>query len=395
VFFLRQKPSKTLLFALIVLAISICTAPISTALEDSRSIEVKEVHELEAHFYPGEQNSWILTITNKEDEACNITVTETHKFPLRVYMLASIGGLPYTFGERFSIKPGQALPLNITVVAPGDAGTGRVKITVTIIATLPLSVTISPRSATLDVGQSQLFTSTVKDGASPYSYQWYLNGAPVSGATKPTWKFTPTSAGSYTIYVKVTDSAGVQAMSNTATVTVNAALSVTISPNSVTLDIGQSQLFTSIVTGGESPYTYRWYVNGHSVSSDKNPNWTFTPTAAGSYTIYVKVTDSLGMEAASSTANVTVNGQLSVSISPSSVDIVVGQSKLFTSTVSGGTSPYSYQWYLNNAPVFGATSSTWTFTPKSPGSYTIYVKVTDRLGTQATSNPAVAHVKSK
>jgi hypothetical protein len=385
----------SLLTLLILLTITFCITPISSTLGSSEPIEVKVVRSFAAYFYPGQQTTLTLTINNEEHETCDITVTETHTFPVGVYMLASLGGFKYAFGDKFAIKPEQAIPLNITVVAPPDSGTGAVKITITIRATLPLSVSISPSSATLDVGQSQWFTSTVTDGTSPYSYQWYLNGAPVSDATKPTWRFTPTFAGSYTVYVNVTDSVGMQATSNTATVTVNGALSVTISPGSVTLDVGQSKLFTSTVTGGTPPYTYRWYLDDDLMSSDKKSTWTFTPTSAGSYKVYVKVTDSVGMEATSNAANVTVNRQLSVSISPSSVDMQVGQSKLFNSTVSGGTSPYSYQWYLNDNPVPSATSSTWTFAPKSPGSYTIYVKVTDSLGMQATSNTAFVQVKSK
>ena len=68
---------------------------------------------------------------------------------------------------------------------------------------------------------------------------------------------------------------------------------------------------------------------------------------------------------------------LSVSISPLSTSINVGKSVTFTSTVTGGTSPYSYQWYLNSAPVSGATSNTWTFTPSTGGIYYVYLKVTD------------------
>jgi hypothetical protein len=80
------------------------------------------------------------------------------------------------------------------------------------------------------------------------------------------------------------------------------ALSVTISPSSATLDVGQSQLLKSSVTGGTSPYTYRWYLNGVPVSEAKNPTWTFTPASPGFYTVYVKVTDSLGMHTTSNTA---------------------------------------------------------------------------------------------
>jgi outer membrane protein assembly factor BamB len=170
---------------------------------------------------------------------------------------------------------------------------------------LPLTVSISPTSVTMDVGQSQQFTSSVSGGTSPYSYEWYLNGAPVSGATSASWTFTPSSAGSYTVYVKVTDNVGVQATSSTVPVTVNGVLSVTISPTSVVMDVGQSQLFTSTVSGGTSPYAYQWYLNGNPVSGATLASWTFTPTTSGIYYIYLKVTDAKGNMAQSDTARIT------------------------------------------------------------------------------------------
>ncbi len=69
-----------------------------------------------------------------------------------------------------------------------------------------LSVSISPSSATLDVGGSVTFTASVSGGVSPYSYQWYVNGEAVPGATSQTWTFTPTASGIYYIHVVVTDS---------------------------------------------------------------------------------------------------------------------------------------------------------------------------------------------
>ena len=255
-----------------------------------------------------------------------------------------------------------------------------------------LAVSISPASATMDVGQSKTFTSTVLGGSSPYTYQWYLNNAPISGATNPTWTFTPTSSGSYTVYLNVTDSTSKRVKSNIASVTVNAALSVTISPGSVTLDVGQSQLFTSTVSGGTGPYSYQWYLDGVAVSGATSSSWTYTPSASGSHTVYVKVTDAVSAVATSNTATVTVNGAFSVTISPTSVVMDVGQSKLFTSTVSGGTSPFAYQWYLNGIAVLGATSATWTFTPTSAGSYTVYVKVTDSATTPTSALSNTAHV---
>jgi hypothetical protein len=84
----------------------------------------------------------------------------------------------------------------------------------------PLSISISPLSASILVGQSVTFTSTVSGGVTPYSYQWYLNGNPVSGATSDTWTFTPTTSGIYYVYLKVTDDIGNTTQSETARITV-------------------------------------------------------------------------------------------------------------------------------------------------------------------------------
>jgi parallel beta-helix repeat protein len=83
----------------------------------------------------------------------------------------------------------------------------------------PLSVSASPLSASILVGQSVTFTSTVSGGYTPYSYQWYLNGPPVSGANATSWKFTPTTSGIYYVYLKVTDAKGNTTQSQTARIT--------------------------------------------------------------------------------------------------------------------------------------------------------------------------------
>jgi len=87
----------------------------------------------------------------------------------------------------------------------------------------PPSVSISPPSASIRVGQSVAFTSTASGGKPPYRYQWYLNGTPVSGATSSSWTFTPATTGTYLIYVKVTDQNDNTAQSATSTVKVGPA----------------------------------------------------------------------------------------------------------------------------------------------------------------------------
>lgn len=79
---------------------------------------------------------------------------------------------------------------------------------------------------------------------------------------------------------------------------------------------------------------------------------------------------------------------LSVSISPLSLSIYVGNSVPFTSTVNGGTPPYTYQWYLNDNPVSGASSNGWAFSPESSGTYYVCIEVTDAMGNTAKSEYA-------
>jgi fibro-slime domain-containing protein len=165
----------------------------------------------------------------------------------------------------------------------------------------PQTVTITPASVTMDVGQSQLFTSSVSGGAPPYSYQWYLNGAPVAGATSADWLFAPSSLGNYTVCLWVTCSVGASSSSISIT-TANPQLVASIIPNDAIIYLGQSQTFTSTISGGTPLIAYQWYLNGVAVPGATGSTWTFSPSSTGIYTVNVKATDSLGEEAISNDA---------------------------------------------------------------------------------------------
>ncbi|HXX87087.1 MAG TPA: CARDB domain-containing protein [Candidatus Acidoferrum sp.] len=83
---------------------------------------------------------------------------------------------------------------------------------------------------------------------------------------------------------------------------------------------------------------------------------------------------------------ITAPPPLAVSISQSSTTIYAGQSVLFTSTVTGGLPPYTYQWFLNSTSVPSATAKNWTYTPPEAGSGMVYLNVTDSNATIAESN---------
>jgi outer membrane protein assembly factor BamB len=78
----------------------------------------------------------------------------------------------------------------------------------------PLSVSISPSVAVMDVGLSLTVTATAKGGAPPYFYYWgcasTLAAAEASAETSPPttnlWTFTPLSSGTYYIVCIVKDS---------------------------------------------------------------------------------------------------------------------------------------------------------------------------------------------
>lgn len=148
------------------------------------------------------------------------------------------------------------------------------------------SVNITPSSAKLDVGQSVTFS--VVNPSSSFNYAWYVNGV-LSGSNLPTFKFTPSNAGTYSIYVNVTNGTK-QVNSNPATVTVYGALSVTISPMSQKVYVGQTVSFTSTVTGGTGTFQYLWYLNGSKTTATTS-TYSLTPAGNATYYVYLVVND--------------------------------------------------------------------------------------------------------
>lgn len=254
--------------------------------------------------------------------------------------------------------------------------------------TEPLSSTISPTSVRMDVGQSKTFTSTVTGGEQPYSYQWYINDSAVYGATSSTWNFTPSQAGYYSVYLEVIDSLNYQVQSNTVNdIIVYNQPSVSINPFTVNTTIGESQQLSSNVTGGVAPYTYQWYyANGTAIAGATASNLIFKANSTGTYNIYLNVNDSLSCKIKSNNAFINVYSKPTVIITLSSVNMTVGTTQQFTSTLTGGLTPYTYQWYLNDTAISGATDSTWNFVPSTAGCCKVYLIITDSLNSSVQSN---------
>ena len=126
--------------------------------------------------------------------------------------------------------------------------------------------------------------------------------------------------------------------------------------------------------------------------------WTFNQTQIGTYNVYLNVTDSQNQIAQSNTAKIIVNNPPknppTVSIAPATVSISVGATQQFTSTVTGGSTPYMYQWYYGNGTaIAGATTSTFSYKATVVGTLSIYLNVTDSGGLKGQSNVANITIK--
>jgi hypothetical protein len=258
-----------------------------------------------------------------------------------------------------------------------------------------LTASITPPSWIMDVGQSKTFTADPAGGSGNYSsYQWYVGSIPQSGQTSSTFTYYPETLGFYLLTVEVTDSLGAtSAQSTAASVTVSNSPTVSVSPvGPVTLDVGQVQLFSANAAKGSGTIHYQWYLDGDTIGSD---NASYSYIASGTaHSIACTVNDSASTPVTSpfsNSVNVVVNPALNKpSIFVSLNTISQGQTSLLTSSaVSGGTSPYTYQWLqmppdaVSYSSIPGATSSSYSFNPSiddATGIWNFMLQVRDYVG---------------
>jgi hypothetical protein len=233
------------------------------------------------------------------------------------------------------------------------------------------AITSQPMSQSAEEGSSVSFT-VVATGTPAPTYQWYLGGAPLSGATSATLTMAnvqPANAGSYVVVV--TNSLGT-VTSKAATLTVAAPPAITTQPQSQTLLAGSSVTFKVVATGNPAP-TYQWSLNGTPLAGGTRASLTLTNVAAandGTYT--VTITNSKG-SVTSAGAILTVNVAPAITTQPISETANQGASASFSVVAAGNPAP-TYQWYLGGVPVSGATSATLTIgdvQPANAGSYTV------------------------
>ena len=223
----------------------------------------------------------------------------------------------------------------------------------------------TPTNKVVRLGDAITFANS-SSGTAPLTYEWDFGDGSTSSAQNPTYTYT--TAGSYTVKLKVTNAYG----NETATGTVNFSPKAVFTPTNKVIQLGDGITFTNS-SSGTAPLTYEWDFGDGSTSILPNPSHTYA--AAGSYTVQLKVTNAYGNE----TATGTVNFSPKVSFSPTNKVIQLGESIAFTSS-STGTAPLTYAWDFGDGATSSQPSPSHTYT--TAGSYTVKLKVTNAYGNE-------------
>ncbi|NVO21347.1 MAG: hypothetical protein HXX13_16720, partial [Bacteroidetes bacterium] len=278
------------------------------------------------------------------------------------------------------------------VCATGSPATSN-SVTLTVNPNLPASVSISATATTICSGTSVTFTATPTNGGTTPGYQWKLNGSNV-GTNSPTYTNAALANGN-TISCVMTSNAtcatGSPATSNTATMTVNPNLpvSLSIAASSNPVCSGSSVTFTATPTNGGSSPVYQWKRNGTNVG-------TSSPTYSSSSLTNNDIISCI----------LTSNATCATSNPATSNSITLAVTALPTASISYSGSPYCYNSGTYAVTFSGTSGGTYTASPtglsinsstgaintaaSTPGTYTITYSIAASGGcTEVTTSQSV------
>jgi gliding motility-associated-like protein len=255
-----------------------------------------------------------------------------------------------------------------TIGCAADNGTppqGTGSVVVTVSANLVPAVSIAPAGPC--AAQSTTITATPTNGGSAPTYQWFVNGTPQAGSSA-TFVTSTLAVGDLVTCTMTSNSACASpttANSNTLTA-VNCSANPTPSITSATLNGCVNQPIS--LSGSASPSSgavtnWAWTSNPAtgSFTAPAAQNTSFTPTAAGSYTITLTVQPGGG----TATTTLTIAALPTVNVTPNADTVCIGGTGT-TLTASGTATTYTW------SPAAGLSSTTGTVVTANPSSNTTY-----------------------
>ena len=152
------------------------------------------------------------------------------------------------------------------------------------------------------------------------------------------------------------------------------AVTVLVNPSSVTLNAGQTQQFSAVVTG-ISVTGVTWSISPEVGAIDPNSGLYIAPASVTTSQRITVTATSIFDSTVTGTASITLQPPVAVtvSISPTTVSLIDGQTQQFTATVTNSTNT-AVTWSIS--PQVGTIDSTGTYTAPSPVSASQKVTVT-------------------
>ena len=257
--------------------------------------------------------------------------------------------------------------------------------------TLVNTIKLSVDSITLVRGQKPRIKADVLPAVADSKALLWSSSDPSVAKVDQSGKVTAVKGGSATIYATATDGSGVYATCDITVERIEVS-SITLSPSSLSIVKGQSKNLTATVAPTNAEIkALKWSSSNTSVAT-VDQSGKVTGVKAGTATIYAAATDGSGVKGSCSVTVESIKVSY-VTLSSSSLNIVKGQSKTLTATVTPSDADNkALQWSSSNTSV-ATVDQSGKVTAVKGGTATIYATATDGSGVKGSCSVTVEGVK--